>query len=78
MTKFLSHFKQGLLTQDLSYSTSLATWGSSWASKEVKFFKKLTFLDFMRYFSAKIEQSNKLKNVLLWWFFKVCSILAEK
>ena len=74
---------QGYLTQDLFHSTSLATWGSSGASKEVKFFKELTFLGFVRYFSAKIEQSSKmskteLKNAHLGWFFKVCSILAEK
>ena len=51
---------QGFLTQDLFHSTSLATWGSSDALKEAKFFKKLTFLGFVRYFSAKIEQSSKM------------------
>ena len=73
----------GFLTQDLFHSTSLATWGSSRASKEAKFFKELTFLGFVCYFSAKIEQSSKmskteLKNAHLGWFFKVYSILAEK
>ena len=77
------HSTQGFLTQDLFHSTSLATWGSSGASKEAKFFKELTFLGFVRYFSAKIEQSSKmskteLKNAHFEWFFKVYSILAEK
>ena len=59
------------------------TWGSSGTSKEVKFFKELTFLGFVRYFSAKIEQSSKmskteLKNAHLGRFFEVSSILAEK
>ena len=49
----------------------------------IKFFKELTFLGFVRYFSAKIEQSSKtskteLKNACFGHFFKVCSILAEK
>ena len=66
---------QGFLTQDLFHSTSLATWGSSGASKEAKFFKELTFFSFVRYFSAKIEQSSKmskteLKNAHLGWIWK--------
>ena len=74
---------QGFLTQDLFHSTSLATQGSSGASKEAKFFKELIFLGFMHYFLAKIEQSSKLsktelKNAHLEWFFEVYSILAEK
>ena len=74
---------QGFLTQDLFHSTSLATWGSSGASKEAKFFKELTFCGFVCYFLAKIEQSSKmskteLKNAHLGWFLKVFSILAEK
>ena len=77
------HFTEGFLTPDSFHSTSLATWGSNWASKEVKFFKELTFLGFVRYFSAKIEKSSKmskteLKNAHMGWFFKDCSILAEK
>ena len=77
-------YTQGFLTQDLFHSTSLATWGSSWASTEVKFFKELTFLGFVCYLSAKIEQSStmsktELKNAhLRWVFFYVCSILTEK
>ena len=51
---------QGFLTQDLFHSNSLATWGSSGASKEAQFFKELIFLGFVRYFSAKIEQSSKM------------------
>ena len=74
---------QGFLTQDLFHSTSLATWGSSGASKEVKFFKELTSFGFVRYFSAKIGQSSKtfkdeLKSACLGQFLKVYSILAEK
>ena len=74
---------QGFLPQDLFHFTSLATWGSSGASKGGKFFKEWTFLGFMHYFSAKIEQSPKmtkteLKNAHLGRFFKVYSILDEK
>ena len=56
----LNPLTQGFLTQDLFHSTILATWGSSGASKEAKSFKELTFLGFVRYFSAKIEQSLKM------------------
>ena len=64
-------------------STSLATWGSSWVSKEAKFIKEFDFLGFSRCFSARIEQSSKTskiqpKCVILGWFFEVCSILSEK
>ena len=57
--------------------------GSSGASKEAKFFKELTFLCFLRYFSAKTEQSSKMtktvpKNAHFGWFLKDYSILAEK
>ena len=72
----LTDYTHGFLTQDLFHSTSLATWGSIWASKEAKFFKELTFLGFVRYFSAKIKQSSKmsnteLKNAHLGLFFKL-------
>ena len=71
------------LTKDSFHSTSLATWESSGASKEAKFFKELTFFGFVHYFSANIEQSSKtsktqLKNACFGQFFEVCSILAEK
>ena len=74
---------EGFLTQNLFHSTSLATLGSSRASVEAKFFKEFTFLGFVRYFSAKIEQSSKmskteLKNSHYGWFFKVSLVLAEK
>ena len=74
---------QGYLTQDLFHSISLVTWKSSWALKEAKFFKILTFLGLECYFSAKVEQSSKmykteLENVHLGCFFKVCSFWAEK
>ena len=74
---------QGFLTQELFHSTSLVTWGSNGASKEAKFFKELNFLGFVRYFSAKIEQSSKmpkteLKNAHFGWLFYVYSIWAEK
>ena len=74
---------QSFLTKDLFNSTSLATWGSSGVSKEAKFFKKLTTYRFVRYFSAKIEQT--FKNHPKWAFFgsvldifEDCSVLAEK
>ena len=65
------------------HSTSLATWGSNWVSKEAKFFTKFNFLGFVCYFSAKIEQNTKtskikLKSTCFGWFFEVYSILAEK
>ena len=71
------------MTPDSFHSTSLATWGLSWASKEAKFIKEFNFLGFSRCFSARIEQSSKTskiqpKCVILGWFFEVCSILTEK
>ena len=51
---------QGFLTTDSFHSTSLATWGSKWGSKEVKFIKEFDFLGFSRCFSARIEQSSKI------------------
>ena len=70
------------MTQDLFHSTSLMIWGSIGASKEAKFFKELTFIGFVRYFSAKIEQSSKtskteLKNAHLGRLLKVLLCLAE-
>ena len=64
-------------------STSLASWGSSWVSKEAKFIKEFDFLGFSRCFSARIEKSSKTSKiqpncVILRWFFEVCSILTEK
>ena len=41
------------------FSTSLATWGSSWVSREAKFIKDFDFLGFSRCFSLRIEQSLK-------------------
>ena len=74
---------QGFLTPDSFHSTSLATWGSSWGSKEAKFIKEFDFLGFSRCFSARIEKSSKTSKiqpncVILRWFFEVCSILTEK
>ena len=73
-TYVVAHRHIGFLTQDLFHFTSLATWGSSGASKEAKFFKELTFLGFVCYLSAKIEQSStmsktELKNAHLGFFF---------
>ena len=64
-------------------STSLATWGSNWVSKEAKFIKEFDFLGFSRCFSARIEKSSKTSKiqpncVILRRFFEVCSILTEK
>ena len=64
-------------------STSLASWGSSWVSKEAKFIKEFDFLGFSRCFSARIEKSSKMSKiepncVILGWFFEVYSILTEK
>ena len=74
---------EGFLTPDSFHSASLATWGSSCASKEAKFIKEFNFLGFSRCFSARIEQSSKTSKiqpncVILGWFFEVCSMLSEK
>ena len=71
------------MTQDSFHSTSLASWGSSWVSKEAKFIKEFDFLGFSRCFSARIEKSSKMSKiepncVILGWFFEVYSILTEK
>ena len=65
----------GFLTPDSFHSTSIATWGSSWAPKEAKFIRKFDFLGFSCYFSARIEQSSKTSKiqpncVILGWFLK--------
>ena len=64
-------------------STSLATWGSNWASKEAKFIKEFNFLGFSRCFSAKIKQTSKKhpKMAQFGWILDVFEdylILAEK
>ena len=74
---------QGFLTPDSFHSTSLATWGSSWVSKQAKFIKEFDFLGFSCCFSSKIGKSSKASKiqpncVILKWFFEVCSILSEK
>ena len=74
---------EGFLTPDSFHSTSLTTWGSSWASKEANFNKEFDFLGFSSCFSARIEQSSKTSKiqprcVILGCFFEVCSILSEK
>ena len=71
------------MTLDSFHSTSLAIWGSNWASKEEKFFKEFDFLGFSRCFSAIIEKTLKMSKiepncVILGWFFEVYSILSEK
>ena len=58
-------------------------WGSSRASIEAKFYKVSNFLGFMRYFSARIEQSSKNHPKLALFgsdlnVFDDFSILAEK
>ena len=52
-------YTEGFLTPDSFHSTSLATWGSNWVSKEVKFIKEFDFLGFSRCFSVRIEQTSK-------------------
>ena len=77
----LSNFKTKCKTGYIS--TSLATWGSNWASKEAKFIKEFNFLGFSRCFSAKIKQTSKNhpKMAQFGWIldvFEDYSILAEK
>ena len=74
---------EGFLTPDSFHSTSLASWESSWVSKEANFIKEFNFLGFSCCFSARIEKSSKTSKiqpncVILRCFFEVCSILAEK
>ena len=81
-TKFFRD-TEGFLTPDSFHSTSLATWGSNWTSKERKFIKEFDFLGFSRCFSARIEKTSKTSKiqpncVVLRWFFGVYSILTEK
>ena len=45
---------EGFLTPFAFHSNSLANWGSSGVSIEVKFNKVFNFLGFLRYFSARI------------------------
>ena len=52
-------YAEGFLTPDSFHSTSLATWGSSWASTEAKFIKEFKILSFSRCFSTRIEKSSK-------------------
>ena len=68
---------------DSFHSTSLATWASSWASKEAKFIKEFNFLGFSHCFSARIEKSSKKQPKLALFgsnlfHFEDHSILAEK
>ena len=77
MSNFKTKCKTGYI------STSLATWGSNWVSKEAKFIKKFDFLRFSRCFSVRIEQTSKnhlkmTQNSQIFDLFEDCSILAEK
>ena len=54
---------EGFFTPDSFHSTSLATWGSSWASTEAKFIKEFEFLSFSCCFSARIEKSLKTSKI---------------
>ena len=80
--KSQSRCTQGFLPKDLFHSTNLATWGSSGVSIGAKFFKELTFLEFVCYFSAKIEQYSKtskteLKMPILGGFLKFAQFWLE-
>ena len=66
LTKKVKHeppVHRGFLTPDSFHSSSLVTWGSSWASKEAKFIKEFDFLGFSRCFSARIEKSSKTSKI---------------
>ena len=58
-------FTEGFLTPDSFHSTSLVSWGSSWASKEAKFIKEFNFLGSSRCFSAKIEKYSETSKIEL-------------
>ena len=73
----------GVFASRIISSFTFAPLGSSGVSKEAKNFKELKFLGLGRCFSVRIEESSKtskiqLKTTVLGWFFRVCSILAEK
>ena len=55
------HYTEDFLTPDSFHSTSLATWGSSWVSKEAKFIKK---------FDLKNDETNSESD-------KFCLTLCE-
>ena len=61
--KLVTQGTEGFFTPDSFHSTSLATWGSSWASTEAKFIKEFEFLSFSRCFSARIEKSSKTSKI---------------
>ena len=76
------HCTEGFLTPDSFRLISVATLGSNWVAIEAKFYEEFKFLGFMRYFSARFQQSSKMskiepKNAIFWWFFEVCAILDE-
>ena len=77
----MSNFKTKCINCDIS--TTFVPLGSSRVSKEAKNFKKLEFLGLGCCFSVRTEESLKTskiqpKTTVLWRFFKICSILAEK
>ena len=63
-------------------STSVVTFGSFWVAIEAKYYEEFKFLGFMRYFSARFQQSSKkhLKMEFLGSIseiYKYCGNLAE-
>ena len=73
------HCTEGFLTLDSFRLISVASLGSIWVAIEAKFNEEFKFLGFMRYFSARFQQSSKMskiepKNAILDGFLKI----AEK
>ena len=74
---------EGFLTLDSFRLISVASLGSNWVAIEAKFYEEFKFLGFMRYFSARFQQSSKtyLKMAFLGSIsdiYKDCGNLAEK
>ena len=61
---------EGFLIPKSFHSTSLATWGSSWVSKEAKFITEFDFLGFRAVFQPElknIQKCPKLSQIVLFW-----------
>ena len=79
----LDSMQNYVINQSTNISTSLATWGSSWVSKEARCTKEYDFLGVSRCFSVRIEQTSKNHPKLnrfgsIFDVFEDSSILTER
>ena len=59
----LDSMQNYVINQSTNISTSLATWGSSWVSKEARCTKEYDFLGFSCCFSARIGKTSKTSKI---------------